>query len=119
MRLNIEQANLVDRIEKEVCTYFGVSTQEIINRDRRETVVTAREFIFFMLHFRLKVSSKQLSRIYCRTPRNIIRCYSNMRAKIKFHQCYKTMNDEILQKIEPLLPKDIERFMSTPENKPI
>ena len=53
MELDEKQRELIDNIEYEVAKYFGVTQQDIINKQTRESVSNARYFIFYILHFKL------------------------------------------------------------------
>lgn len=108
--LNYNQKQTIDKIEKEVCLYFKIRENEIINKDNSELVSNARHFLWYILHFKLQMSPLTISKIYFRLPRSIKRGYAKIKNGIKYHSYYQIMHKELEEKIEPLIPKDIERF---------
>lgn len=110
MKLNDNQKQTIDKIEKEVCSYFKISEQDIINKDNSEVISNARHFLWYILHFKLAMSPLTISKIYFRLPRTIKRGYAKIKSGIKYHSYYQIMYAELEQKIEPLIPKDTERF---------
>lgn len=117
MKINFNQKQTIDRIEQQVCSYFKISEQDIINKDNSEVISNARHFLWYMLHFKLEMSPLSISKIYFRQPRTVKRGYAKIKSGIKYHSYYQTMYKELEEKIEPLIPKDIERFWErNPEN---
>lgn len=110
MKLNDTQKQTIDKIEKEICSYFKVTEQEIINKNNSDIVSNSRHFLWYMLHFKLSMSPLTISKIYSRLPRTIKRGYAKIKSGIKYHSYYRAMYKELEEKIEPLIPKDIERF---------
>lgn len=110
MKLNFSQKQTIDKIEHEVCSYFKISEQDIINKDNSELVSNARHFLWYILHFKLNMSPLTISKIYLRLPRSIKRGYAKIKSGIKYHSYYQIMYAELEQETEPLIPKDIERF---------
>ena len=53
MTLELDVVKKIDEIEKIVCTHFGVTEQELVNKERMENVVSARAFLFYILHYKL------------------------------------------------------------------
>lgn len=110
MALSDNQKKAIDKIEKEICSYFKIREQDIINKDNSEVISNARHFLWYMLHFKLSMSPLTISKIYFRLPRTIKKGYAKIKSGIKYHSYYQIMYAELEQKIEPLIPKDIERF---------
>ena len=53
MKLDIVVENKIEEIEKIICSHFGVTGQQIINKERTEDVISARAFLFYILHYKL------------------------------------------------------------------
>lgn len=118
MDISTIQQQTIDKIEHEVCVYFRVTEQDIINKDNSEISSNARHFLWYMLHFKLGMSPLKISNIYLKMPRAVKKGYAKIKNGIKYHSYYKVMYNELSEKIEPFIPKDIERFWN-PENKNI
>lgn len=117
MNLNDKQKQTIEKIEREVCAYFNVTEQELINKSMSNVVSNARHFLWYILHFKMEMSPLSISKIYFRLPRTIKKGYARVKAGIKYHSYYQIMYKELEEKIKPLIPKDIERFWNrNPEN---
>lgn len=110
MRVEPHVLEQIETIENIVCTHFGVTEQQVINKGRMEDVVFTRAFLFYILHFKLEMSPLDISRIYSRTPRNIKKMYAKIKHGLKYQKLYNTMYEDLMKKIEPILPKDLEKF---------
>jgi chromosomal replication initiation ATPase DnaA len=67
----IEEKKQIDEIEKEVCKYFNVDKQSIVNNDRTSQVSMARGFIFYILHKDCGLSISKIANTYFRTSRAV------------------------------------------------
>lgn len=110
MKLTTEQINKIDEIEMIVANHFGIEPQSIINRESKENVSNARYFLWYILHFDLGMSPTQLGRLYYRTPRLVKRGYAKIKSGIKFHKLYSNIYEDLMEKTEPILPKDLDKF---------
>lgn len=110
MKLNTEQINKIDEIEEIIAKYFGISPQDIINKLQKENVSNARYFLWYILHFKLEMSSNKIGKIYLYTPRLVKYGYAKIKNGIRFHKFYNNIYEDLMEKIEPILPKDLDRF---------
>lgn len=117
MKLAYKFQKRIDEIAEEVCKYFNVSEQQIISRDCTENVSNARYFLWYILHYEMRLSAKKLSNIYFREPRNVFRGISKIKQGIKNQPYYKAIYEDLYRKVEPLIPEDIERFLENMEEK--
>lgn len=110
MKLDIDVENKIEEIEKIICSHFGVTEQELVNKERMENVVSARAFLFYILHYKLEMSPLTISKIYPRQPRGIKKLCAKIKNGLKFHKVYTSIYEDLLKKIEPILPKDLDKF---------
>lgn len=110
MTLELDVAKKIDEIEKIACTHFGVTEQELVNKERMENVVSARAFLFYILHYKLEMSPLTISKVYPRQPRSIKKMCAKIKNGLKFHKVYTSIYEDLLKKIEPILPKDLDKF---------
>ena len=110
MKLDIDVENKIEEIEKIICSHFGVTGQQIINKERTEDVISARAFLFYILHYKLEMSPLTISKIYPRQPRGIKKLCAKIKNGLKFHKVYTSIYEDLLKKIEPILPKDLDKF---------
>lgn len=66
-----EEKKVIERIEKDVCSFFSVNLQSIINQDRTSQVSMARGYIFYILHKDYGLSISKIANTYFRTPRAV------------------------------------------------
>lgn len=117
MELAYKFQKKVDEISDVICEYFNISEQEIISRNISEKVANARYFLWYILHYEMRLSAKKLSNIYFREPRNVFRGISKIKQGIKNQPYYKAIYEDLYRKVEPLIPEDIERFLENMEEK--
>ena len=68
---NQDEFKIIDNVEKDVCAFFGVNRQAIVNKDRTSQVSMARGYIFYILHNDYKFSMSKIANTYFRTPRAV------------------------------------------------
>lgn len=117
MELAYKIQNKVDKISEIVCTYFNVEEQQIISRNSTERVSNARYFLWYILHYHLRISGLTLAKIYFRKKRVVFSGISKIRQGIKNQPFYKIIYEDLYKKVEPLIPEDIERFLENMEEK--
>lgn len=110
MKLTLHQQKKVDEIEDVVLTYFKLEEEDILNRRRSENQIIAKAFLIYILHYHLFLSTNTLSGLYLRTPRSIYKLYAKVTDGLRYHKFYNSIYDDLMGKIKPLLPNDIERF---------
>lgn len=110
MKLDIDVSRKIEEIEEIVRSHFGVIEQQIINKERTEDVVSARAFLFYILHYKLEMSPLTISKVYPRQPRGIKKLCAKIKNGLKFHKVYTSIYEDLLKKIEPILPKDLDKF---------
>lgn len=110
MKLSIKQQTTIDNIQKNICLYFKIDEQEIVNNGRTENIVLARSFFFYILHYNLSMSTNCISSNYLRIPRNVYKLYAKVRHGLKYYKFYNVIYDEIMEKIKPFMPTDVEKF---------
>lgn len=107
------QKLVIDNICRVVCKYFNVREQDLFNSDRREKVFNAKTFLWYILHYEVRLSANTLSDVYMTDKRSIFRGIAKIRTGISTQPYYRFIYDDLLKKLEPLLPKDIERFLKS------
>jgi chromosomal replication initiation ATPase DnaA len=117
MKLAYKFQNKIDEIAEEVCKYFNVSEQQIISRDCTENVSNARYFLWYILHYEMKLSGKTLAKMYFRTHRGVFKGVAKIRSGLKTQPFYQIIYDNLYKKVELLIPEDIERFLENMEEK--
>lgn len=104
MELDEKQRELIDNIEYEVAKNFGVTQQDIINKQTRESVSNARYFIFYILHFKLGMTPRAIAREYFYNPRSVKMGYAKIKHRLKYYAYYSNILEELMEKIKPFLP---------------
>lgn len=112
MNLNLEQNKKIDEIESIVCQYFQVREQDVINNSRKKDHTIARYFLWYILHYNLCLSSLTIARVYLINARSVKVGCAKIKMRIKTHKYYKNIYDELMAKIEPIMPKDIDKFLN-------
>lgn len=112
MKLNLEQNKKVDEIESIICQYFQVREQDVINNSRIKDHTIARYFLWYILHYNLCLSSLTIARLYLRSARGIKVGLSKVKLRINTHKYYKNIYEDLMAKIEPIMPKNIDKFLN-------
>ena len=94
---NEEEIKIIERIEKSVCDFFGVSVQSIVNMDRTSNVSMARGFIFYILHNDYKISISKIANTYFRTNRAVFWHIGKIRHLLK-QRIHKEIYNSICEK---------------------
>ena len=92
-----EEIKIIERIEKNVCDFFGVSVQSIVNMDRTSNVSMARGFIFYILHHDYKISISKIANTYFRTNRAVFWHIGKIRHLLK-QRIHKEIYNSICEK---------------------
>lgn len=58
MELAYKFQKKVDEISDVICEYFNINEQEIISRNISEKVANARYFLWYILHYEMRLSAK-------------------------------------------------------------
>lgn len=111
MVLTIGQKSKVDDISAVVCKYFKVREIDILGSNRKEKVFNAKTFLWYILHYELRLSANTIAIIYMKDKRGIFRGISKIKNGISSQPYYKLIYEDLMKKVEPLLPEDIERFL--------
>lgn len=112
MTLTAEQQHKVDQIANEVYKYFGVVEQDIINHNMKEKPSTARYFLYYILHYNLGLSSSTIANMYFRAPRCVKRGVAKIKLGVVRHKYYNAIYTDLMEKIQPLIPGDIDTFLN-------
>lgn len=56
----------IEQVEQIICDFFGVSIENVYNKNKKSAVVLARHFILFILNTHYSYSQKKLSIRYKR-----------------------------------------------------
>lgn len=62
---------IIDKVEKDVCSFFGVKPQSIVSKDGTSQPTMARGYIFYILHNDYHISISKIANTYFRTPRAV------------------------------------------------
>ena len=89
-----EEKDLIDNIEKKVCDYFNIRTQDIINKDRTSQKSLARGYIYYILHCEYNMSITKIANTYHITRRAIFWHVSKVRHLLK-QRIYKGIYNDI------------------------
>lgn len=90
----IEEKNIIEKIEREVCKYFCVSINSIANNDRTSQVSMARGYIFYILHKDYGLSISKISETYYRTSRAVFWHINKVKFLLKqrmYKEIYQTI----------------------------
>lgn len=109
MILELRHQKVIDKISEEVCKYFDVSEQDIVNKDKKEKPSNARYFLWYILHYEMRLSVRMIADTYIRAERNVYKGISKIRCGLRTQSYYRTIYNELLNRIHPLIPKDWER----------
>lgn len=103
MKLTLKQENIINRITDDICDYFNVNKSSIIGLDRRESAINAKTFIWYILHYEMKLSIKTISIVYEREMRSIYRGVAKIREGLKNQPYYRMIYDDLMNTVSPLL----------------
>ena len=71
VRLTEQEKVIIDKVEKGVCSFFGVKSQSIVSKDGTSQTTMARGYIFYILHNDYHISISKIANTYFRTPRAV------------------------------------------------
>lgn len=111
MTLTHQQLQKIDDISECICKFFNIKEQDLISQKRKEPICNARFFLWHILHYKLGLSSNKISNIYFKHIRSVWRGISKVENGIKRQAYYKNIYEDLYKIVEPLIPKDIERFL--------
>lgn len=66
-----EQEQQIEQVKNQVCTYYRVTFEQIIDKNQSKQVSSARNMLMYILHCDLGVSFGVLSKMLNRTSRNV------------------------------------------------
>ena len=89
-----EEKELIHKVEKEVCAYFLVNPQDIVNNNKTSNVSLARGYIFYILHVDNKISINKIANFYMRQKRVVFWNVSKIKFLIK-QRIYKDIYEKI------------------------
>lgn len=93
----IEEFKIIEKVEKDVCRYFGVDKQAIVNKDRTSQVSMARGYIFYILHKEYGLSIAKIANTYLRTSRAVFWHIGKIKYFLK-QRMYKEIYNNICNK---------------------
>lgn len=91
-----EELKIIGNVEKNVCNFFGVSEQAIVNNDRTSQVTMARGYIFYTLHKDFGLSIAKIANTYHRTPRAVFWHVNKIKFLLK-QRMYKEIYSNICE----------------------
>ena len=94
---NQDEFKIIDNVEKDVCAFFGVNRQAIVNKDRTSQVSMARGYIFYILHKEYGLSISKIANTYFRTPRAVFWHIGKIKYFLK-QRMYKEIYNNICNK---------------------
>lgn len=92
-----DEFKIIEKVEKDVCGYFGVDKQNVISKNRTSQVSMARGYIFYILHKEYKLSISKIANTYFRTPRAIFWHVNKIKHFLK-QKMYKEIYNNICRK---------------------
>lgn len=95
----LRDKNAMEKVEKAVCKYFNVTSDDIVNMGRPNNTVLARDYLFYILHVHYNFSGGKISLNYKRTVRTVLRSFSKVRHQIKFLRVHKNIYNDLLDMI--------------------
>lgn len=78
----------------------------------KEKPSTARYFLYYILHYSLGLSSSTIANMYFRAPRCVKRGVAKIKLGVVRHKYYNAIYADLMEKIQPLIPGDIDRFLN-------
>ena len=94
---NQDEFKIIDNVEKDVCAFFGVNRQAIVNKDRTSQVSMARGYIFYILHKEYGLSISKIANTYLRTNRAVFWHIGKIKYFLK-QRMYKEIYNNICKK---------------------
>lgn len=101
MKITETQKKELEQIEKKVCDFFEITTQEIINYTKKHTPCIARSYVLYIAHYDMKLSISCLCNIYARKPRGILKSISKIKYLIENQRKYNNIYKEVTNKKVP------------------
>lgn len=92
-----DEFKIIEKVEKDVCRYFCVDKQNVINKNRTSQVSMARGYIFYILHKEYKLSISKIANTYFRTPRAVFWHVNKIKHFLK-QKMYKEIYNNICKK---------------------
>lgn len=86
----------IDEIIKKICDFFSVEEYEIMEKNHFVASSTARNFVYYILHTKYKMSSKKISKLMNRTDRNIKYRNSTTKYLIENNKDYEILYTKIM-----------------------
>lgn len=89
----------MDRFKKIIEDFFGIEWDSIVKKGKEKKIVFARNFTYYILHEKYKISARKISIMFNRCDREIKYRIAIMRSLIKYQPRYR----ETYAKISVLL----------------
>lgn len=93
----IEEFQIIERVEKDVCNFFGVHKQAIASKERTSQVSMARGYVFYILHKDYGISISKIANTYFRTSRAVFWHIGKIKYFLK-QRMYKEIYNNICKK---------------------
>ena len=90
---------LVERLEKIVCSTFNVNEQEIVNKNHKREPSIARGCVWYILHYVYQLPISQITEIYVRSPRGVKAHIARTKELLKRQRIYENIYLEIKSKL--------------------
>lgn len=71
-------------IEKNVCSHYGVRTEDVRGRTTQKKPSMARAMIWYLLHYTVGLSSNEISKEYGRDPRTVKLIIAKMKFRLEY-----------------------------------
>lgn len=101
MYSNIDnKQGISERIEEAVCGYLNISTQSLVNQDRKANITLGRGIVMYILHKQYGFSANELAKLYFRTRRAVFWHINKIDYLIKKQKMYMKMYADICEAIK-------------------
>lgn len=87
---------VIEKVENAVCKHFGVSQQDILNKDKRRDISVARSMCWMILHCEYKFSFRKIANAYYRNIRTVSLLIAKMKYQVSKQKMFGNSHAEIL-----------------------
>lgn len=96
-----------EKVEGVIIDYFSICDADVLKSRRRdENTNNARFYLWYILHYDFGFSFSNLSKLYCKTARNIVAIVSKTKYRIENISKYKSEYENILIKVNVVCEKN-------------
>lgn len=88
------------RIINLICAHKDVTPDRVFTADRHQEVIFARFAIWYHLHYSLKMSATQLSKMFGRSKANIFRGIRVFKYHLRYDKKFKDDYESLIEKLE-------------------